>query len=81
MPPEEWICTMVNATRIGLPASLDKVGSVLHLQEQKDKTGKNLIRYFKPTKVNGGRTRNLPEHDPKSGNNLLITVFEMLKLK
>ena len=69
MPPEEWICTMVNATRIGLPASLDKVGSVLHLQEQKDKTGKNLIRYFsipcKPTKVNGGRTRNLPEHDPE----------------
>ena len=37
MPPEEWICTMVNATRIGLPASLDKVGSVLHLQEQKIK--------------------------------------------
>ncbi len=36
MPPEEWICTMVNATRIGLPASLDKVGSVLHLQEQKE---------------------------------------------
>lgn len=68
MPPEEWICTMVNATRIGLPASLDKVGAVLHLQEQKDKAGKNLIRYFsipcKPTKVNGGRTRNLPEHDP-----------------
>lgn len=67
MPAKEWVCTMVNATRVGLPASLDKVGEVLNLQEQKDKTGKNLIRYFsvpcKPTKVNGGRTRNLPEHD------------------
>ncbi|EGQ3069279.1 DNA polymerase, partial [Staphylococcus pseudintermedius] len=69
MPPEEWTCTMVNVTRIGLPASLDKVGEVLNLQNQKDKAGKNLIRYFsvpcKPTKVNGGRTRNLPQHDPK----------------
>ncbi|EJM2425664.1 DNA polymerase [Staphylococcus pseudintermedius] len=69
MPPEEWTCTMVNATRVGLPASLDKVGEVLNLQNQKDKAGKNLIRYFsvpcKPTKVNGGRTRNLPQHDPK----------------
>ncbi|MZP14095.1 DNA polymerase [Staphylococcus pseudintermedius] len=68
-PPEEWTCTMVNVTRIGLPASLDKVGEVLNLQNQKDKAGKNLIRYFsvpcKPTKVNGGRTRNLPQHDPK----------------
>ncbi|EHT3698249.1 DNA polymerase [Staphylococcus pseudintermedius] len=69
MPPEEWTCTMVNVTRIGLPASLDKVGEVLNLQNQKDKAGKNLIRYFsvpcKPTKVNGGRTRNLPQQDPK----------------
>lgn len=67
MPPNEWICTMVNATRIGLPASLDKVGEVLNLQNQKDKAGKNLINYFskpcKPTKTNGGRTRNLPKHD------------------
>ncbi|MEY8599935.1 DNA polymerase [Staphylococcus shinii] len=67
MPPNEWICTMVNATRVGLPASLDKVGEVLNLQDQKDKSGKNLINYFskpcKPTKTNGGRTRNLPKHD------------------
>ena len=67
MHPSEWVCTMVNATRIGLPASLDKVGEVLNLQDQKDKSGKNLINYFskpcKPTKTNGGRTRNLPEHD------------------
>ena len=69
MPPEEWACTMVNATRIGLPSSLEKVGQVLHLQNQKDTAGKNLIRYFsvpcRPTKSNGGRTRNLPYHDPE----------------
>ncbi|WQC56852.1 DNA polymerase [Staphylococcus pseudintermedius] len=68
MPPEEWSCTMVNATRLGLPSSLEKVGDALNLQNQKDRAGKNLIRYFsvpcKPTKVNGGRTRNLPQHDP-----------------
>ncbi len=68
MPPEEWSCTMVNATRLGLPSSLEKVGNALNLQNQKDRAGKNLIRYFsvpcKPTKVNGGRTRNLPQHDP-----------------
>lgn len=67
MQPEEWHDTMIDASRLGLPRSLDKVGEVLNLQEQKDKTGKNLIRYFsipcKPTKVNGGRTRNLPRHD------------------
>lgn len=69
MPPEEWNCTMVNATRIGLPASLDKCGEALKLDIQKDKTGKALINYFskpcKPTKANGGRTRNLPEHAPE----------------
>lgn len=68
MPPEEWSCTMVNATRLGLLSSLEKVGDALNLQNQKDRAGKNLIRYFsvpcKPTKVNGGRTRNLPQHDP-----------------
>lgn len=69
MPPEEWNCTMVNATRIGLPASLDKCGEALKLDIQKDKTGKALINYFskpcRPTKANGGRTRNLPEHAPE----------------
>ncbi|QRN90750.1 DNA polymerase [Mammaliicoccus sciuri] len=69
MPPEEFVCTMVNATRIGLPASLDKCGEALKLDIQKDKTGKALINYFskpcRPTKANGGRTRNLPEHAPE----------------
>lgn len=69
MPPREWICDMVNATRIGLPASLQKAGEVLNIDKAKDTAGKQLIRYFsvpcKPTKVNGGRTRNLPQHDPE----------------
>ncbi len=69
MPPEQWKCTAVHASTLGLPGSLDKVGEVLKLGEdkQKLKTGKALIQYFsipcKATKKNGGRTRNLPEHD------------------
>lgn len=69
MNPEQWDCTMVRALRLGLPGSLDMVGKALNLEEdkQKMKEGKALINYFckpcKPTKVNGGRTRNLPEHD------------------
>ncbi|SDJ76820.1 DNA polymerase [Salimicrobium halophilum] len=69
MPPEQWRCTMVDSTRIGLPASLAQIADVLKLDEQKDASGKQLITYFskpcKPTKTNGGRTRNLPEHNPE----------------
>ena len=68
-PPEQWQCTMVHSMMLGLPASLDGVGKALRLDVQKDSAGKRLIQYFsvpcKPTKVNGGRTRNLPEHDPE----------------
>ncbi|MEG2908140.1 MAG: DNA polymerase [Erysipelotrichaceae bacterium] len=66
---DDWHCTMVHATMLGLPASLDAVGKSLGLPEDKQKlaTGKALIRYFcKPcveTKINGGRIRNLPHHD------------------
>ncbi|QAA31225.1 DNA polymerase [Clostridium manihotivorum] len=69
-PPREWQCTMVKALTIGLPGSLDMVGKVLKFAEdkQKMKEGKALIQYFckpcKPTKTNGQRTRNLPEHAP-----------------
>lgn len=69
--PEEWDCTMIKAMRLGLPSSLDMVGKALHFPEdkQKMKEGKALIQYFckpcKPTKTNGGRTRNLPEHAPE----------------
>ena len=70
MPPEQWRCTAVHAATLGLPAGLGAVGTALGLPEdqQKDKIGKSLIQYFckpcKPTKANGGRTRNLPEHAP-----------------
>lgn len=70
MLPEQWRCTMVKALTLGLPGSLEKVALAMGLPEdkQKDKEGKALIRYFsipcKPTKVNDGRKRNLPEHDP-----------------
>ncbi|MDW4457591.1 DNA polymerase [Staphylococcus saprophyticus] len=67
MPPSEWVCTLVNSARVGLPLSLEKCAEVLDIEAQKDNKGKNLIKYFsmpcKPTKVNGGRTRNYPEHD------------------
>lgn len=63
----QWHCTLVKAGMMGLPMNLEGVASVLNIPEQKDKEGKNLLRYFtipcKPTKVNGMRTRNLPGHD------------------
>ncbi len=67
LEPESWKCSMVWSATLGLPLSLEKVGAVLGLEKQKLAEGKDLIRYFcvpcKPTKTNGGRTRNLPEHD------------------
>ena len=70
MPPEQWQDTMIIASELGLPRSLADVGTVLGLSEdqQKMREGRNLIQYFskpcKPTKSNGGRTRNFPEHAP-----------------
>ncbi len=67
LEPESWKCSMVWSATLGLPLSLENVGAVLGLEKQKLTKGKDLIRYFcvpcKPTKANGGRTRNLPEHD------------------
>ena len=67
LEPESWKCSMVWSATLGLPLSLENVGAVLGLEKQKLSEGKDLIRYFcvpcKPTKANGGRTRNLPEHD------------------
>ena len=66
--PKSWRCSMVWSAYLGLPLSLEGVGKVLNLEEQKIKEGKQLIRYFSkpctPTKANGGRTRNLPKHAP-----------------
>lgn len=70
-PIEQWECTMINAYYHGYPGSLKAVGDTIGLSEDKKKldTGKALIRYFcqpcKPTKSNGGRTWNLPHHDPE----------------
>ena len=68
LDPASWKCTMIWSAYMGLPLSLEGVGAVLKLQDQKMKEGKDLIRYFcspcKATKANGGRTRNLPEHAP-----------------
>ena len=66
--PEAWRCSMVWSAYMGLPLSLEGAGTVLKLDDQKLSEGKDLIRYFcvpcAPTKSNGGRTRNLPEHAP-----------------
>lgn len=68
LDPSSWKCTMIWSAYMGLPLSLEGVGAVLKLQDQKMKEGKDLIKYFccpcKPTKINSGRTRNLPEHAP-----------------
>ena len=65
--PSSWRCTMIWSAYLGLPLSLEGVGTVLRLEKQKLKEGKDLIRYFctpcKPTASNGKRIRNLPIHD------------------
>ena len=67
LSPDSWQCSMVWAASLSLPLSLKNAAIVLKTGEQKDRAGEDLIRYFsipcKPTKKNGGRTRNLPEHD------------------
>lgn len=69
LDPSQWHCTMVHALMLGLPASLSDVGEALGLPENKQKLseGKRLVNYFckpcKPTKANGGRTRNYYFHD------------------
>lgn len=69
LPPDQWRCTMFHGLYCGYTAGLDATGRALGLPQEKQKlnTGKALIRYFcipsKPSKVNGGRSRNLPQHD------------------
>jgi DNA polymerase len=65
----QWRDTMVLGAMCGLPLGLAQIGDVLRLGVQKDMMGAQLIRYFcipcKPTKANGGRTRNMPWHAPE----------------
>lgn len=67
--PDSWQCTMVWAASLSLPLKLATAAQALKTAQQKDAVGERLIRYFslpcKPTKANGGRTRNLPEHAPE----------------
>ena len=68
LSPISWRCSMIWSAYLGLPLSLEGVGTVLKLKDQKMREGTDLIRYFcvpcKQTKINGGRTRNLPHHAP-----------------
>lgn len=68
LSPNSWRCSIVWSAYLGLPLSLEGVGTVLKLKDQKLKEGGDLIRYFclpcKPTKINGGRKRNFPHHAP-----------------
>lgn len=70
--PKGWKCSLVWAAYMGLPLSLKAVGEVLKLADRKMDEGKALIKYFSvpcnPTKANGGRTRNFPEHDIQKWN-------------
>ena len=68
LDPSAWKCSRIWGAYMGLPLSLEGIGAVLKLSDQKMKEGKDLIKYFcvpcKATKVNGGRTRNLPSDAP-----------------
>ena len=68
LDPASWRCSMIWSAYLGLPLSLKGVSEALDLEEQKMAEGKELLRYFctpcKPTKANGGRTRNLPSDAP-----------------
>lgn len=72
LDPASWKCSRIWGAYMGLPLSLEGIGAVLKLSDQKMKEGKDLIKYFctpcKATKVNGGRTRNLPVHDLEKWN-------------
>lgn len=68
LSPVSWRCSMIWSAYLGLPLSLEGVGTVLKLKDKKMREGADLIRYFcvpcKPTKANGGRIRNFPHHAP-----------------
>lgn len=74
--PKAWRCSLIWGAYMGLPLSLEGIGSVLGLEQQKLKEGKELIRYFclpcKPTKTNGNRTRNLPKDYIEKWNTFII---------
>ncbi len=91
-PLAQWRCTMAHSLYCGYPAGLDATGKAIGLPQDKQKmaAGKALIRYFcvpcKPTKRNGGRTWNLPQHDPEKWDLFkeynrqdVVTEYEILQ--
>ena len=72
LSPDSWRCSMVHSASLSLPLALKTAAKVLKVSEQKDSAGERLIKYYsmpcKPTKKNGGRTRNLPEHEENPGD-------------
>lgn len=70
LDPSQWECTMAKVALLGLPLSLDQASKALGIEDGKMAEGKKLIRYFcvpcKPTRTNGNRLRNLPEHNPEN---------------
>lgn len=70
-PVDQWRCTMAHGLYCGYTAGLEATGRAIGLPEDKQKLsiGRALIRYFcvpcKPTRSNGGRRWNLPEHAPE----------------
>lgn len=70
LPEEQWECDRILSLYNSYPPHLAAVAKAMHFDEdrQKDTRGKALIRYFclpcKPTKANGGRTRNYPKDAP-----------------
>lgn len=69
LPIEQWQCTQIMCARAAYPLDLDSASKALGTADKKDARGKALIRLFtvpcKPTKTNGMRERNLPEHFPQ----------------
>lgn len=68
LPVNQWQCTQALTAMCGLPLNLGQAAMVLNIDQQKDKGGTALIKYFcvpiaKPIKKNNFRARNLPEHD------------------
>lgn len=68
LSPRGWYCSMAGASYQGAVGGLAQTSKLLNGYTEKQTIGKQLINYFckpcKPTKANGQRTRNLPEHNP-----------------
>lgn len=55
LPPEQWRCTMVQASYWGIPGSLRSVAQSLDLHERKDSAGTRLINAMSRPTADGSR--------------------------